>query len=157
VQGHYEVDVLRTTLVRDVMTTPVHTIPPTATLAEARARFDATRHGAYPIVDERGACVGIVSRRDLLWPEQAEEALVGDLAGADVVTVAPSDSVLVALHRMLEESVEHVPVVGDDGRLLGICTRTDVLGARRSQLEHERSQPGWRRRGGQRREGASQA
>jgi len=47
-----------------------------------------------------------------------------------VVTVSPQDSAAEALHRMLDEDVEHLPVV-DDGRLVGICTRTDVLKARR--------------------------
>jgi signal-transduction protein with cAMP-binding, CBS, and nucleotidyltransferase domain len=45
---------------------------------------------------------------------------------------------------MLEENVEHVPVV-DDGVLVGICTRSDLLAARSGQLLHERPQPGWMR------------
>ncbi len=51
-------------------------------------------------------------------------------------------SKLAALRTMLGEHVEHLPVV-EDGRLVGICTRTDVLSARRTQIEHERRQPGW--------------
>jgi CBS domain-containing protein len=43
---------------------------------------------------------------------------------------------------MLEEGVDHVPVL-DDGRLVGICTRTDVLSARRPQLALDRREPGW--------------
>jgi CBS domain-containing protein len=39
---------------------------------------------------------------------------------------------------MLEEDVEHVPVV-EDGALVGICTRTDLFKLRRAQLELERS------------------
>jgi CBS-domain-containing membrane protein len=38
--------------------------------------------------------------------------------------------------------VEHLPVVAD-GRLVGICTRTDLLRTRLEQIELERSQPGW--------------
>ena len=49
---------------------------------------------------------------------------------------------LAAVRTMLEEHVEHLPVV-EDGRLVGICTRTDVLSARRMQIEHERRQAGW--------------
>jgi CBS domain-containing protein len=33
----------------------------------------------------------------------------------------------------------------EDGKLVGICTRTDILRARERQLELERAQPGWRR------------
>ena len=47
-----------------------------------------------------------------------------------------------ALQRMLEEGVDHLPVV-DGGRLVGMCTRTDVLHTRRKVIEHERAQGGW--------------
>jgi signal-transduction protein with cAMP-binding, CBS, and nucleotidyltransferase domain len=46
---------------------------------------------------------------------------------------------------MVDEDVERV-VVMDDDRLVGICTRTDVLRARSRQFEHERTEPGWARR-----------
>jgi len=147
VQTEYEVDILRTTLVREVMTAAVETLPATATLGEARRRLAAGPHSAYPLVDAEGRCQGIVTRGDLLrQPEAADgDAIpVRDVASRDVVTVRPDDPVLVALHRMLEEGIEHVPVTGPDGRLAGICTRTDVLRARRRQFDLEQLQPGWR-------------
>jgi CBS domain-containing protein len=58
------------------------------------------------------------------------------------VSVRSSDTVSDALERMLEEEVEHLPVV-DDGLLVGICTRSDVMRARREQFAHERTEPGW--------------
>ena len=42
---------------------------------------------------------------------------------------------------MLEEEVDHLPVL-EDGRLIGIVTRTDILGVRRRGLEHDRPQAG---------------
>ncbi|MCW2551259.1 MAG: hypothetical protein JWR78_1040, partial [Mycobacterium sp.] len=66
----------------------------------------------------------------------------------DVVTVGRADAASVVVQVMLDEMVEHVPVV-DDGALVGICTRTDLLGIRRADLQHEQAQPGlrWRQRG----------
>jgi chloride channel protein, CIC family len=75
---------------------------------------------------------------------------VATVASRDVVTVRPDDTVLAALHRLLDEGVEHLPVVDGAGCLVGICTRTDVLRTRRKQLELERPQPGWRLPGRQR-------
>jgi len=43
---------------------------------------------------------------------------------------------------MLEEDVGHLPVVSGR-KLVGMCTRTDVLRARRVRMESERLQPGW--------------
>ena len=143
VQTEYAVDVLGTTLVRDVMTTEVDTLPATATVGDARRKIAAGRHGAYPILDD-GRCVGIVARGDLLLREAGEEEPVAAVASRDLVTVGPEDTVLRALERMLQEEVDHLLVVAPDGHLQGICTRTDVFKARRRQWELERRQPGWR-------------
>ncbi len=143
VHHEYEVDVLRTTLVRNVMTAKVETVPAGATVGEVCRQISAGRHSAYPVVDGKGRCVGIVARGDLLRQPLEDSAPILEAASRDVVTLEPDDTVFVALHRILEENVEHLPVV-EDGRLVGICTRTDVLRARSPQLDHERTQPGWR-------------
>ena len=87
--------------------------------------------------------MGIVTRGDLLRQSAGDADPVSEVASRDVVTVSPDDTVFAALHRILEEGVEHLPVV-EGGRLVGICTRTDVLRARRTQMELETPQPGWR-------------
>ena len=69
--------------------------------------------------------------------------MLGEVATGEVVAVSPDDLVIEALRRLLEEQIEHLPVIGGD-RLLGICTRTDILKARRVQFAHEEAQPGWR-------------
>jgi len=143
VSTEYEVDVLRTTLVADVMTREVETLPVTATVREARRKLRVAGHGAYPLVDEAGRCVGIIARGDLLRRPAEDAEPVTAVASRDVVTVAPDDTVFRALQLLLEEEVEHLPVIAS-GKLAGICTRTDVLRARRRQLENERREPGWR-------------
>jgi len=144
VRTEFSVDVLGTTLVRDVMTTAVETLPATATVGDARRKIAAGRHSAYPVLEGNGTCVGIVARGDLLRREAEEGEPIAVVASRDLVTVDPEDTVLAALERMLQEEVDHLPVVGEGGRLLGICTRTDVFKARRRQWEHEKRQPGWR-------------
>jgi H+/Cl- antiporter ClcA len=144
VRTEYEVDVLRTTRVADVMTREVETLREDATVGEARRRFQVGRHGAYPLVDDAGRCTGIVARGDLLRRPAGDGDPVSAVASRDVVAVQPSDMVFHALQLMLEEEVEHLPVHDPGGRLVGICTRTDVLRARRSQLDSERREPGWR-------------
>jgi len=146
VPSDYHADVLRTTSVASVMTTDVETVDCDARIADVAARFRHNGHGAYPVVDRDGRCVGVVSRSDLLrGGEWTEDAPVGKVASADVVSVMPTDSVIDALERMLEEEIEHLPVIDGD-RLVGICTRTDVMRARKEQLAHEHTEPGWLRR-----------
>lgn len=125
------------------MTRHVETLPFDATIREARARFEDDGHGAYPLVDGEAHLRGIVARGDLLRGVDGADRPIGEVASKDVVTVEPSDSLLLALRRILDEDIEHLPVVQDE-RLVGICTRTDILRARRRQFEHERLQDGWR-------------
>ena len=59
---HYGVDPFTTHRVRRIMTSPVITLPATATVADARDRFLRMGHGGYPVVDDDGQVVGIVTR-----------------------------------------------------------------------------------------------
>jgi len=145
VPRRYAPDILQLHSVREAMTRDVETLAEHATMVDARRRLEAGRHAAYPLVDEGGALTGIVSRADLLVRDISEGSPVTEIASSDVVTVAPDDSLLTLLERMTEEGVDHVPVVDHD-RLVGICTRTDLLRARSRYLEHERRQEGWRPR-----------
>jgi CBS domain-containing protein len=138
----YAIDPFTTAHVDSIMSTPVETLPVTATMGEAKARFRETHHGAYPLVDDAGAVVGIITRGDLLRDESPDDDPIIDHATTEVVCVGPRDAAMVAMQVMLDESVEHVPVVAD-GSLVGIVTRSDLLEIRRTQLDLEAHQPGF--------------
>jgi H+/Cl- antiporter ClcA len=137
---HYGVDPFTSARVRDIMTVDVETLPVTATLGDARRHFATHGHGAYPIVEDH-RIAGIVTRGDLLRIDDEDSHRLLDHASTNVVTVAPDARAQTALRIMLDETIEHVPVVDDD-RLVGICTRTDLLKIRRRQADLERPQPG---------------
>jgi CIC family chloride channel protein len=143
VESNYRIDVLRTILVRDVMTKDVQVLRPDVTVAQARTKVE---HGGYPIVEE-GKLIGIVTRGDLLRYEGPDDAPIGEAASEDVVCVSPTATLAEALQKIVEERVEHLPVV-DGEALVGICTRTDIMGARRREFDLDRIQPGakWLRR-----------
>ncbi|MGH9164694.1 MAG: chloride channel protein [Acidimicrobiales bacterium] len=138
---HYGADPFASALVAGIMTVDVETLASDATVGEARRCFAAGGHGAYPLV-EGGSLTGIVTRDDLLGDDCIDSEPVRNRGVAQVVTVGPAETAQAVLRVMLEEQVEHVPVVGDDGRLVGICTRTDLLKVRRRQLGHEQRQAG---------------
>ena len=142
VYGDYEVDPLRPATVADVMTTELETLSVDSTVEEAAGRFARSTHNAFPIVDGDGRLAGIVVRADLLRTSAGGEERIMDLASRDVVTVSPQEPLVSALRRMLEETVEHLPVVNGE-RLVGICTRTDILRVRLDQFRRESPEPGW--------------
>src|SRR5207248_810187 len=99
VAGDYQVDVLGTTLVREVMTSEVESIPVDATVGDARRLLEAGGHGAYPLVNDAGRCLGMVAKGDLLADDTGDDAPLTTVASEDVVSVSPDDTVLVALQR----------------------------------------------------------
>ena len=139
---HYGVDPFTSVRVREIMTAEVAALDHTATIGDARDRFAADGHGAYPIIDT-GRLVGIVTRGDVLRHESDDDdqPLI-DHAASQVLTVEAADTAQTALRVMVDEHVEHVPVVDADHQLVGICTRTDLLKVRRRQLDQERRQSG---------------
>jgi len=145
IHHHAEVDVLRNTRVANVMSRDVVTIQAGATVAAARTALANGPHGAYPLITEDGTLAGMVSRSDLLADGVVDADPVDAIASGDVIAVASSASVLDVLETIVREGVEHLPVV-DDGCLVGICTRTDVLRARARSLDEERPAPSIRLR-----------
>ena len=125
------------------MTTDVSVLQIGQTVTDARGRIGKISHSAYPLVDDDRRCVGIVSRTDLLGPDADPDTPLSSIASTDVVTLAPEDTLVTALERIVDEEVEHLPVLDDDRRIVGMCTRTDILRARSRHLTAEQSQQGW--------------
>ncbi len=142
---HYGVDPFTHARVGDIMTATVDTVTADATVGVARAKFAGGSHGAYPVVDDERRIVGIITRGDILRDGCPDGDRLLDHATREVVSVRASDSAQTALRVMVDEHVEHVPVVDDGGRLIGICTRSDLLKVRRRQLDLERVQSGMAR------------
>lgn len=136
------IDPLDATPVREVMAREVVTLPADATRAEALRLFEEAGHSAYPLVDGAGRCVGVLSRKHLLLGGAEAATPVLEIARIDAVTASPDETVLDALLRMTEESVDHLPVI-ENGRLVGMCTRTDVLRARSRAAAADSVEPGW--------------
>ena len=138
--------------IEEIMTPDVITVgPETPIHRAARLMVD---HGVsgLPVVDERGAVVGIVSEGDLIvrqkGPERRSwwklffedaEALardyqkkmgttVGDVMTRDVLSLSPKHPIEAAARMLDEHRVRRLPVV-DDGRLVGIVSRGDLVKA----------------------------
>lgn len=115
---------------RDLMSAPVRTVAPDATVHEAGSLLLRYGHNGLPVVDD-GRVVGVLSRRDLERALQhgLGRSQVRGFMGAPPIT-APPDATIEALEaRVAEHGVGRLPIV-QDGRLVGIVTRSDLLGAR---------------------------
>ncbi|MBX6424760.1 MAG: CBS domain-containing protein [Variibacter sp.] len=119
----------------------VHTIPPTATLAEAAKVLTERRIGAVVVTDADGAVVGMLSERDIVRTLAARgaDALhipVEEAMTRRVVTCRETDTVGDLMERMTNGKFRHVPVVEND-RLIGIVSIGDVVKYRLNEIEAE--------------------
>ncbi len=135
-------DALRTTLVSDVMSTEVDTIGRDASVGDVIAHFEKSGHYALPVVDEHGQCLAIVTEHDLFQRHVSPQTPALEIATRELVTIGPDEPLLFALERMVHEEVRQLPVTAG-GRLVGLCTRFDVLRVSETQAEGEAAQPGW--------------
>ncbi len=107
----------------DIMTTPVLTTTPDAdTWQVARQLLDAG-HGGMPVVTASGELVGMISGFDVI---SKEGATVGEVMSRGVVWARPGDSLPEVVQLMGLHGIRRVPVC-EDGKLLGIISRSDLL------------------------------
>ncbi len=139
-------------LAKDIMTTATTTVPPEMSVRDVAKLLLEKRISAVPVVDSDGALVGIVSEGDLIrrketgtarphswWlsllstsQDAAHEYVKAhggearDVMTTDVVTVSEDTSVEEVARTLESHRIKRVPVL-DDGRLVGIVSRADLI------------------------------
>ncbi|MBD2899005.1 CBS domain-containing protein [Actinomadura nitritigenes] len=129
-------------LVREAMTSPVVTIPRTATVRQAVRVLHEHDITALPVVDGNGRLVGIVSEMDLLrgafeadprafsrpvaTPAGPPPRLVEEVMTRDVETARPTTDVAELAEAMMRTRHKSVPVL-DGAVLAGIVSRRDLI------------------------------
>jgi CBS domain-containing protein len=137
--------------VGDVMTREVVTVPPGASLKEAAQLLVDNRISGLPVVNSEGGVIGILSEGDLLFKEKGgpgvrrrfpwlvdslavadraklEARVVGEAMTAPAQTIAADRPIAAAAGLMIEHRINRLPVV-EDGKLVGIVTRADLVRA----------------------------
>jgi len=137
--------------VQDVMTKDVRTVEPDTPLKEVALALSQLGISGVPVV-EAGKVMGVVSEADILVKERGSNPGLPGLVGllfdetADIgrklhartareamsspaVTIGPNRPVSEAAGVMIDRLVNRLPVVDDEGALLGIVTRADLVRA----------------------------
>jgi CBS domain-containing protein len=120
-----------TDAVGTIVSTPVATVRPTATLREAARLLAADRVGLLVVLDHRGVR-GVLSERDLVTAvadgEDVEVERVADYLVDDLVTVDESVTIDAAARTMSEAELRHL-TVSRDGEVIGVISIRDVVAA----------------------------
>ncbi len=138
--------------VQDLMTVNVVSVRPDALLKDAAALLAEHRVSGLPVVDDDGRVLGVLSEADVLFKETGREEwhgfverliavspsrldlklaarTVAESMSAPAVTIGPGRPVTDAATRMIQEGIGRLPVVDDEGGLVGIVTRADLVRA----------------------------
>lgn len=101
----------------------------------AVARLIKGQQTGGPVIDPGNKIIGFISEQDCLaimlnstYHDQ-QASRVEDVMNRAVLTVKPYEGIIDLAQIMLKTKPKLYPVVDDDGYLLGIITRSDVLGA----------------------------
>jgi CBS-domain-containing membrane protein len=136
--------------VKDIMTTRVVSVTKDASFRTMAAALREHRVSAFPVLDDDGKVIGVVSEADMLAKEaldseptgmpgmiagllrrkeheKARGITAGDLMTSPPVTVTPDDTLERAARLMYTRKVKRLPVVDANGHLVGIIGRSDLL------------------------------
>jgi len=127
--------------VHEVMTRPVHTIAPAATIMDAIRVMDEYRHRHVPVIDEEGRLSAMITARDVLDYLAVEENLARLRRGDDSVVEEPASKVAVgepayatpeedvaaALRRMRRRGISALPVINRERKPEGLISERDVV------------------------------
>ena len=137
-------DFFETVRVEACMTRSPVTLRADTTVAEARAWLadggPDTIHQGYPLVEDDGCVVGVVTQRDLFERGADGEQPLRDLVRGPPALLHPDHTLRQAADLMVERGTGRLPVVapGTRGPVLGIVTRSDLLAAHRRRLQEQR-------------------
>jgi CBS domain-containing protein len=136
--------------VKDVMTTRVVSVTEDASFRTMAAALRKYRVSAFPVLDDGGKVIGVVSEADMLAKEalksepqgmpgmiagllrrkehqKARGTTAGDLMTRPPVTVTPDDALERAARLMYIRKVKRLPVIDANDHLVGIIGRSDLL------------------------------
>jgi CBS domain-containing protein len=138
--------------VDELMTRDVVTVTTDTLLKEVAELLVRHRISGLPVCDGEGEVVGVVSEKDILYKELGREERGGvplawfagwrasaavranartaaDTMTSPALTIAWGRPVAAAARIMIERDVKRLPVLGDDGALVGIVSRADLVRA----------------------------
>lgn len=102
------------------------TLPPDATLCQARELMEKSRVSGIPIIEGSGKLCGIITRRDLRFQEDFDQKIADVMTRDNLVTATGTVTLEEAEKILMEKKVEKLLLVDEDFSLTGLITIKDI-------------------------------
>jgi chloride channel protein, CIC family len=141
VRVEYTADYLAQRLVRETALRDVVSLRAWDSLRDARGWLSShapgSAHQGYPVLDEAGLLVGVLTRRDLIGSTEHDSTPLLALVRRMPVVVFSDNTLRDAADQMVRAGVGRLPVVnrGAPRRVIGMISRSDLLGAHAGRLD----------------------
>jgi len=126
--------------VQDIMTTDVATCGSDTNLEAIASMMWNRNCGAIPVLNQSGQPVGVVTDRDIamgcalnhkpLWELTAQDIL----GGREVHFCQATDSIKSSLQQMSQNHIRRLPVVNNEGHLVGMLSLGDIVAYAESEM-----------------------
>jgi len=119
----------------------VITIKPDQTIRDALATLAQHNVGALVVIDSANRPVGIISERDIVRLAAKNENLfslkINEVMTTNLILGVPQDELRAVANIMTEKRIRHLPIVDNQGKLIGIISIGDIVKAERNHFEGE--------------------
>jgi CIC family chloride channel protein len=144
-----DIDVMQGITVEEAMTKNYDVVSAQTSLPELINEFASTRHHGFPVINDLGELIGVVTLQDLeraSLTAETENLTVEDIATKEGVLVAfPDEPMWKALKRLGARDIGRLPVVAhpESRILIGVLRRSDIIRAynfainRKAHLQHQ--------------------
>ena len=126
-------------LAKQLMSSPVTTLPPTTPISAAWELIHNRRFRHIPILSEQDKLIGILSDRDLFREtisrltasnqpiSRASGTTIQEVMITNILAASPETEIRAIARLLFEERIGAMPIVNDVEELVGILTRSDIL------------------------------
>jgi len=116
---------------RNVMNTRVTAATPRAIGRDLALQLLSGMYSGLPVVDSKRKVIGVVTEFDLLQAihegRDLQTTKAEEIMSKPVVCAQEDEEIDSVIAKMTEKNIIRLPIVGEDGKLVGVIARADIL------------------------------
>ncbi len=117
--------------VKEIMTKNVITVTPKTSTEVCAKLLIENRIGSVVVVDNGGKTLGIITKENIIEViaknKRVEDVSAEKAMSSPLITASPSLTIIQAMQTMFKEGIRHLVITNPEGKVVGICTDTDVF------------------------------